>query len=77
MSQLAGDLLDLLRLGANNPGALIEHLLRELALNLISPGCAAVSALDAEPGDAMHFLGSDIRGEVAGLTERKHAGEIE
>ncbi|HEX7913720.1 MAG TPA: hypothetical protein VF534_37365 [Paraburkholderia sp.] len=46
MSQLAGNLLELLRLGANKPGALIEHLLCELALNLIAPGCAAVPALD-------------------------------
>lgn len=38
MSILAIDLLELMRLGAR--GALIEHLLREIALNLIAPGVA-------------------------------------
>ncbi|MGF6411587.1 hypothetical protein [Paraburkholderia sp. MM5482-R1] len=77
MSQLAGDLLELLRLGANKPGALIEHLLRELALNLISPGCAAVPAARCRAWPRNAFLGSDIRVEVACPTERKYAGETE
>jgi hypothetical protein len=38
MSRLASDLLELVRLGVR--GALIEHLLREIALNLIAPGVA-------------------------------------
>lgn len=42
MSQLAIDLLELLRLRGNERGALIEHLLREVALNLIAPGVADV-----------------------------------
>lgn len=40
MSLLAGDLLELLRLRGTSHGALIEHLLRAVALNLIAPGVA-------------------------------------
>lgn len=36
MSLLAIDLLELLRLGATERGALIEHLLREIAASLIA-----------------------------------------
>lgn len=38
MSILASDLLEVRRYPR---GALVEHLLRELALNLIAPGCAS------------------------------------
>lgn len=40
MSQLAEDLLELVRLAQGGAGALTEHLLRTVALNLISPGVA-------------------------------------
>jgi hypothetical protein len=40
MSLLAEDLLELVRLAQGGAGALIEHLLREVALNLIAPGVA-------------------------------------
>lgn len=36
MSKRASDLLELVRLGGNERGALIEHLLRALALALIA-----------------------------------------
>jgi hypothetical protein len=38
MSTLALDLIELKRLAQGGAGALIEHLLREVALNLIAPG---------------------------------------
>lgn len=38
MSMLAQDLLELKRLAEGGAGALTEHLLREVALNLIAPG---------------------------------------
>lgn len=37
MSVLAADLLEVRRYPR---GALVEHLLREMAMNLIAPGCA-------------------------------------
>jgi hypothetical protein len=40
MSQLAEDLLELVRLAQGGAGALTEHLLRVVALNLIAPGVA-------------------------------------
>lgn len=39
MSTLASDVLELIRLGADERGALIDHLLRELAARLIGFGC--------------------------------------
>jgi hypothetical protein len=38
MSELAKDLIELKRLSESGTGALIEHLLKEIALNLISDG---------------------------------------
>ncbi|HEX7907298.1 MAG TPA: hypothetical protein VF534_04300 [Paraburkholderia sp.] len=38
MSVLARDLLELRRLAQGGAGALIQHLLREVACNLIAPG---------------------------------------
>jgi hypothetical protein len=38
MSQLAEDLIELKRLATGGAGALTEHLLREVALNLIAEG---------------------------------------
>ena len=40
MSVLAKDLLELRRLAQGGAGALTEHLLKEVAVNLISPGVA-------------------------------------
>lgn len=40
MSVLARKLLELMRLADGGMGSLTEHLLREVALNLISPGVA-------------------------------------
>ncbi|ARL90983.1 hypothetical protein [Burkholderia pseudomallei] len=40
MSLAAQDLLELMRLAKGGAGALTEHLLREIALNLIAPGVA-------------------------------------
>lgn len=40
MSLLAEDLLELVRLAQGGAGALTEHLLREVAVNLIAPGVA-------------------------------------
>ncbi|WP_454862499.1 hypothetical protein [Paraburkholderia fungorum] len=40
MSMLAEDLIELRRLAAGGAGALTEHLLREVACNLIAPGVA-------------------------------------
>lgn len=43
MSQFASDLLSLIAMPRNDDGklgGLVEVLLRELALNLIAPGCA-------------------------------------
>ena len=42
MSQLAQDLLELVRLRGGQHGALIEHLLREISQNLIAPGVTDV-----------------------------------
>jgi hypothetical protein len=42
MSQAAKDLIELLRLARGGAGALTQHLLRELAKNLIAPGVADV-----------------------------------
>jgi hypothetical protein len=44
MSMLALDLLELVRLRGSEHGALIEHLLQAVALNLIAPGVADVRA---------------------------------
>lgn len=41
MSVLAKDLIELLRLARGGAGALTEHLLREVAGNLIAPGVAS------------------------------------
>lgn len=41
MSVLAKDLIELLRLARGGAGALTEHLLREVACNLIAPGVAS------------------------------------
>lgn len=38
MSQIAVDLIELVRLAQGGAGALTEHLLREVALNIIAPG---------------------------------------
>jgi hypothetical protein len=38
MSQAAQDLIELRRLAEGGAGALTEHLLREIALNIIAPG---------------------------------------
>jgi hypothetical protein len=38
MSQIAEDLIELKRLAEGGAGALTEHLLREVASNLIAPG---------------------------------------
>jgi hypothetical protein len=38
MSTLAQDLIELVRLSQGGAGALVEHLLQEVALNLIAPG---------------------------------------
>lgn len=40
MSRIAEDLIELKRLAEGGAGALTEHLLREVALNVISPGVA-------------------------------------
>lgn len=40
MSLIAQDLIELLRLAQGGAGALTQHLLRELATNLIAPGVA-------------------------------------
>lgn len=40
MSTLAKDLVELVRLAQGGAGALIEHLLREVASNLIAQGVA-------------------------------------
>jgi hypothetical protein len=40
MSQFANDLTELVRLDDGHRGALIECLLRELAMNIIAPGVA-------------------------------------
>lgn len=42
MSTLAEDLIELKRLAEGGAGALTEHLLREVALNLIAEGVADV-----------------------------------
>jgi hypothetical protein len=42
MSVLAKDLLELRRLAQGGAGALTEHLLKEVARNLIAPGVASV-----------------------------------
>lgn len=39
MSTLAADLIELRRLAQGGAGALVEHLLQEVADNLIQPGC--------------------------------------
>lgn len=44
MSWLASDLLELRRLAQGGSGALIQHLLREYAINIIAPGVADVRA---------------------------------
>lgn len=41
MSSLALDLVELRRLAVGGAGALVEHLLRQVALNLIAPGVAS------------------------------------
>jgi hypothetical protein len=41
MSTLAKDLIELKRLADGGAGALTEHLLREVALNLIAEGVAS------------------------------------
>lgn len=45
MSWLASDLLELRRLAQGGSGALIQHLLREYAINIIAPGVAYVRAV--------------------------------
>lgn len=40
VSTLAKDLIELIRLAQGGAGALTEHLLREVALNIIAPGVA-------------------------------------
>jgi hypothetical protein len=40
VSRIAADLIELKRLAEGGPGALTEHLLREVALNIISEGVA-------------------------------------
>jgi hypothetical protein len=42
MSRAAKDLLELIRLAQNGAGTLTQHLLREMAANLIAPGVADV-----------------------------------
>lgn len=44
MSVLAKDLIELLRLARGGAGALTEHLLKEVACNLIAPGVESVLA---------------------------------
>lgn len=44
MSRTAQDLIELLRLAEGGAGALTQHLLRELARNLIASGVASVHA---------------------------------
>jgi hypothetical protein len=38
MSTLAKDLIELVRLSQGGAGALTQHLLREIAINIIAPG---------------------------------------
>jgi hypothetical protein len=41
VSELAKDLIELKRLAVGGAGALVEHLLRSVALNLIAEGVAS------------------------------------
>jgi hypothetical protein len=44
MSRIAQDLFELLRLAHGGAGALTQHLLREIAMNIIAPGVADARA---------------------------------
>ncbi|MDR5815828.1 hypothetical protein QCE62_19765 [Caballeronia sp. LZ033] len=44
MSALAKDLIELVRLAQGGAGALTEHLLREIANNIIAPGVSDARA---------------------------------
>ena len=48
MSVLAKDLLELHRLANGGSGALTEHLLRQIAMELIAAGVAWITAADSD-----------------------------